>query len=226
MIVYDEQNERRNCVVSFLQGLGAQIQNWGESCDLSILTDHPPLDRSLSPINIIVGDSYIAEAPDLPLPLPLPIRWNLLREKLRQAMGLFPQEANALPCENCQKLNMSILVVDDNAVNRKVASLMLQKLGCTYVLASGGSEALDLLPKHTFDACLMDCQMPGMDGFETTRHVRALESQGKIPHIPIIALTAGVTQTERELCISSGMDGFLPKPIVLQSLRDTLHRWK
>jgi len=183
VIVYDEQNERRNCVVSFLQGLGAQIQNWGESCDLSILTDHPPLDRSLSPINIIVGDSYIAEAPDLPLPLPLPIRWNLLREKLRQAMGLFPQEANALPCENCQKLNMSILVVDDNAVNRKVASLMLQKLGCTYVLASGGSEALDLLPKHTFDACLMDCQM-------------------------------------------LGMDGFLPKPIVLQSLRDTLHRWK
>jgi len=68
--------------------------------------------------------------------------------------------------------------------------------------------------------------MPGMDGFETTRHVRALESQGKIPHIPIIALTAGVTQVEREHCLSAGMDGFLPKPIVLQTLRDTLHRWK
>lgn len=224
VVIYDEQEERKKSIETFLQGMGAQIQIWGESCDLSILTDHPPMSRNLSPINIIVGDSFIAEAPDLPLPLPL--RWNLLREKIRQAIGLVPQENNALPCENCQKLNMSILVVDDNAVNRKVASLMLQKLGCTYTLASGGFEALELLPGHSFDACLMDCQMPGLDGFETTKQARELEKQGKIPHIPIIALTAGVTQAEREHCLSAGMDGFLPKPLVLQSLRDTLHRWK
>jgi CheY-like chemotaxis protein len=128
-----------------------------------------------------------------------------------------------------------ILVVEDNAINQKVASRLLQKLGYSVDLASNGVEALVALSKRSYDLVLMDCQMPEMDGFTATATIRRLEAalrKGEValvpgssyenPHIPIIALTAHALSGDREKCIEAGMDEYLGKPIDLGALRSML----
>ncbi|KAL2464973.1 Histidine kinase 2 [Abeliophyllum distichum] len=123
-----------------------------------------------------------------------------------------------------------ILVVDDNAVNRRVAEGALKKYGAVVTCVEGGKVAVGLLkPPHKFDACFMDLQMPGMDGFEATRQIRNLEIEcnEKIDsgeasvdmsenfahwHTPILAMTADVIQATNEVCIKCGMDDYVSKP--------------
>ena len=103
-----------------------------------------------------------------------------------------------------------ILVVDDNAINRKVVYQMLKKSGCEVTLASSGEEAVNLVQQQTFDIIYMDIQMPGMDGLEATRRIRALD----LPDIPpIVALTAYSLPGDKEKFIKAGMDDYLAKPI-------------
>jgi signal transduction histidine kinase/CheY-like chemotaxis protein len=116
-----------------------------------------------------------------------------------------------------------VLIVDDDRVNRKVARALLQKLGCDCDLAASGEEAVAAYFSDTYDAILMDCQMPGMDGFETTGIIRQLETHGG--HIPIVALTASAMAEDREKCLASGMDDFLAKPIDMALLDEVLQRW-
>lgn len=106
--------------------------------------------------------------------------------------------------------SLSVLVVDDNVVNRKVAEKMLLSLGCVPVTADSGLAALEQHSAQNFDLVLMDCQMPDMDGFETTRRIRASDRN---PRVPIIALSASVLAEDIEMCIEAGMDGHLGKPI-------------
>jgi len=113
-----------------------------------------------------------------------------------------------------------VLVVEDNAVNQKVILRMLSRLGHHYALAQDGMEALDLLAAQTFDAILMDCQMPGMDGFDTTRIIRQME--GPISTIPVIAVTANAMQGDRERCLAAGMSAYISKPLHLAELREAL----
>lgn len=105
---------------------------------------------------------------------------------------------------------LSVLVVDDNGVNRMVATRLLEKLGCHTTAVDGGKQAVELLAQRAFDCVLMDCQMPDMDGFEATRLIREL---GVNSTIPIIAVTAGVLEGDRVRCEQAGMDGFLAKPL-------------
>jgi two-component system sensor histidine kinase/response regulator len=119
-----------------------------------------------------------------------------------------------------------ILLVEDNPVNQRVAQRLLQKMAANVTLANNGAEALERLAESTFDAVLMDCQMPVMDGFTATRRIRESELQsGRGKHLPIIALTANVMSTDREHCIAAGMDAHLGKPIEPAQLIDCLGRY-
>ncbi|QIG44129.1 response regulator [Nocardioides anomalus] len=118
-----------------------------------------------------------------------------------------------------------VLVVEDNAINQLVAEGMLRRLGYDVTLAGNGSAAVAWVAAEPdrFDAILMDCQMPVMDGFDATRAIRAQEDDGR--HTPIIAMTAAALTEEREQCFAAGMDDFLTKPVDPARLEATLARW-
>jgi len=114
--------------------------------------------------------------------------------------------------------------VDDNVINVKVAERMLGRFGCRVTSASRGEDALDLLQRETFDMVLMDCQMPGLDGYETTRALRVLE-RGTGRHVPVVAATANAMRGDREVCIEAGMDDYIAKPLAFEELRRIVTAW-
>ena len=118
-----------------------------------------------------------------------------------------------------------VLLVEDNPVNQRVAQRMLQKLGIDVTIANNGAEALERIAETAFDAILMDCQMPVMDGFTATRCIRDNECRNNRSRIPIIALTANVMSEDREQCIAAGMDAHLGKPLESSQLADCLSRY-
>jgi PAS domain S-box-containing protein len=120
--------------------------------------------------------------------------------------------------------DLNVLVVDDNPTNRMLVEAQLLRLGCRCELAPGGSEALKRLESGGIDLVLMDCNMPGMDGFETTRRIRVAEL-GSHDSIPVLALTASALGSTRDACERAGMNGFLAKPVVLSDLADELFRF-
>jgi two-component system sensor histidine kinase/response regulator len=119
-----------------------------------------------------------------------------------------------------------VLLVEDNIVNRKVASATLKLLGLDVVEAENGQLALDALANGPFDLVLMDMNMPIMDGIETARRIRAAESAGEMNgHLPIIAMTANVMKEAVDACREAGMDDFIPKPFQRSQAIDALARW-
>jgi PAS domain S-box-containing protein len=122
----------------------------------------------------------------------------------------------------------AILLVEDNLVNQTVAKGMLKKLGIDCEIAKNGVEALSILSERgsSFDLILMDCQMPDMDGYETTRRIRAGEVGENVADIHIIALTANAMQGDKEKCINAGMNDYLSKPIKLEVLSNMLQVWQ
>lgn len=110
-----------------------------------------------------------------------------------------------------------ILLVEDNIMNQKVAIRQLNLLGYAVDVANHGQEALDAMATAAYALVLMDCQMPVMDGFETTRRIRQAE-QSSGGHIQIVAMTANAMQGDRELCLDAGMDDYLAKPILRERL--------
>ena len=116
-----------------------------------------------------------------------------------------------------------VLLVEDNRINRMVARRMLERLGWLVDEACDGSEAVQQACKQEYAAILMDCQMPVMDGYAATAHIRgSMEPRAKVP---IIALTASAMVGDRERCLEAGMDDFLSKPISMDALSACLHRW-
>jgi len=122
-------------------------------------------------------------------------------------------------------LTGKILFVDDSRVNQYVGKEILNKLGLDFVVRENGQEALEARKKHHFDLILMDCQMPIMDGFKATRHIRAYEKAADKKPISIIALTANAMQGDREKCINAGMDDYLTKPYTTQALHKMLAKY-
>jgi CheY-like chemotaxis protein len=120
-------------------------------------------------------------------------------------------------------LHGRVLVVEDQPLNREVAIGMLASMGLEVETAHHGQQALDIIQSRSFDAVLMDCEMPVMDGFSATRALRAREQAGV--HIPIIALTADVTSAGRAACLAAGMDDHLAKPFRREALHGILARW-
>ncbi|MFI5239134.1 MAG: response regulator, partial [Gemmatimonadales bacterium] len=122
------------------------------------------------------------------------------------------------------KARARVLVAEDNPVNQRVASHMLNKLGYRCDIASNGKEAVDMLAQLPYDLVLMDCQMPEMDGYTATRTIRQSEESGG-RHTPIIAMTANAMREDRARCLDAGMDGFIPKPIALEELETAMECW-
>lgn len=119
-------------------------------------------------------------------------------------------------------VGLRILLVDDDAANRKVGSTFLTKFGCTWTVASNGREAVDAVTRDSFDLVLMDCQMPDMDGFEATRAIRELPAYRSLP---IVAMTANIEPGIADRCLAAGMNDYLVKPVRPRLLADSLLRW-
>jgi signal transduction histidine kinase/DNA-binding response OmpR family regulator len=157
-----------------------------------------------------------------------PVRQSMLRRALHEALQATPfQEMSSAPAmlapENEPVLDhLSVLLVEDNMVNRTLALEMLQRLGCDAMHAGNGVEALDALDKQDFDVVLMDCQMPVMDGFIATRKLRERELAKKKEPTRVVALTANALAGDREACLAAGMNDYLAKPFTLAQLRNIL----
>jgi CheY-like chemotaxis protein len=120
-------------------------------------------------------------------------------------------------------LPLSFLVAEDNEVNRRLITRLLEKRGHRVLLARNGLEALEALEKQSFDIVLMDGQMPELDGFEATKRIREKEKMSG-NHVPIIALTALAMQGDQERCLASGMDGYVTKPVKLEELFSVIEK--
>jgi PAS domain S-box-containing protein len=160
-----------------------------------------------------------------------PIRQSELREAIARVLGAKEQEG-AIPLITRYSLqdarepgtSLRVLLAEDNVVNQRLATRLLEKRGHRVVVAANGREALAVLAKERFDVVLMDVQMPEMDGLETTAAIREKE-KGTGFRLPVIALTAHAMKGDREKCLASGMDGYLSKPIRPQELDDILQSY-
>ena len=160
-----------------------------------------------------------------------PIRQSELREAIARVLG-GTEGHGPIPLITRYSLGdardpstiLRILLAEDNPVNQRVASRLLEKRGHRVQVVSDGREALAALEKENFDLVFMDVQMPEMDGFEATAAIRKKEKGGTI-HQRIIALTAHAMKGDKERCIAAGMDGYLSKPIRAQELDDILDKY-
>jgi len=117
---------------------------------------------------------------------------------------------------------IKVLLVEDNRVNMKVASLLLTRLGCQLDKATNGSEAVELTKANSYDVIFMDCQMPVMDGYQATQQIRKLEHGSKTP---IVAMTAHAMEGDRNKCLSSGMNDYLTKPVRVEAITKMIHNF-
>jgi two-component system sensor histidine kinase/response regulator len=129
------------------------------------------------------------------------------------------------PAAGTRAAGPKILLVEDNAVNREVAVGMLESLGCAIDAAENGWLAIEAMNTVAYDAVLMDCQMPVMDGLTASGEIRRREQTSGAARVPIIALTANAMEGDRERCVAAGMDDFLSKPFTQQQLATLLRRW-
>lgn len=123
-----------------------------------------------------------------------------------------------------------ILLADDNPISQNTTRFMLNYLGVEVDIAEHGRAALELMARRVYDLVLMDCQMPVMDGYETTRAIREIEEsepvrESRESRVPIVALSGRIMEEDREECLGHGMDDCLGKPFDLAHLRNCLEGW-
>ncbi|WMC09828.1 response regulator [Oceanimonas pelagia] len=155
------------------------------------------------------------------LPLPLlagPLLRRLGRERSRPAQAV---PADTFPSASAPQQGGRLLLAEDSPANQLVARAMLERAGYRVTIANNGLEALEACARQPFDLILMDLRMPQMDGLEATRRLR---TQSSMAQVPIVALTANVSQQDIERCLAAGMDDFIPKPINSERLLATLVR--
>lgn len=149
-----------------------------------------------------------------------PLRGDTLRRLLLDMCAPGSHDGETPPVTDLRQRHL--LVVDDNEVNRQVAEQLSMKMGITVSAVSNGLEALERLQSMRYDAVVMDCQMPVMDGYEATRRIRQ-QSDGVLdPRVPIIGLTGHALSGGRERCLDAGMDAYMTKPIDFIELGETI----
>ncbi len=165
------------------------------------------------------------EAQEPPFPgaaiLTRPVRTAQLTEVF-VAIDRLPRAEVPAPVQPPARLSGRVLIVEDNAVNQMIAKRLVNALGLHAAIVDSGESALESLTAGAYDLVLMDCQMPGLDGYETTRRLRQREESRRLP---VIAMTANAMKGDRELCLAAGMDDYLSKPIRLDRLREMLSRY-
>jgi signal transduction histidine kinase/CheY-like chemotaxis protein len=138
--------------------------------------------------------------------------------------AVVPTDVAAPAPAACGGAGPRVLLVEDNLVNQRLAREILTQLGCEVAVAGNGVEAVDLAARNDFDVVLMDCLMPEMDGYQTTREIRARErASGR--SVPIVAVTANARAEDRELCMACGMNDYLGKPYRRADLERMVLRW-
>ena len=141
-----------------------------------------------------------------------------------QAMGRSAADAKLVVAESKTRRNEIVLVAEDYAINQQVAQLYLEELGFASHVVSDGASAVDAAATNTYALILMDCQMPGMDGYAATAAIRAAETAlGR--HTPIVAMTAHAMGGDRERCLAAGMDDYISKPVDPEDMKRVLGRW-
>lgn len=157
-----------------------------------------------------------------------PVSKSLLIDSI---VTVLTRNKNGLPVVDARRPDLDItgsltgkkvLLVEDNSINQQVAGEILRNAGMSVTIADNGRRALDIIGSDSFDAVLMDLQMPEMDGFETTRVLRSIP---EYVNLPIIAMTAHAMSGDRERCLQAGMDDHTPKPVDPQNLISTLKKW-
>ena len=131
---------------------------------------------------------------------------------------------NTIDSATTMERRKRILVAEDVETNQKIAKEMLQILDCNVDIANNGAEAVEMFNNNEYDLIFMDCQMPVMDGFAATREIRRIEESTENRRVPIVALTAGISKKDRELCNESGMDAYLTKPFSISDIESTLSK--
>jgi len=166
---------------------------------------------------------------DVQAVLTKPLSPSELLDACRSALGRasdsdsrVAQRAESLQRHRAQVNGARILLVEDNAFNRELAVDLLRTAGSAVTVANDGQEALDLLARQRFDGVLMDCQMPILDGYDTTR---ALRQRPELAHLPVIAMTADAMVGDREKALAAGMNDHISKPINVDQFFSTIARW-
>lgn len=196
------------------------------------LTRHIRAEAALLPIKILLLDRYGVprhqHTPGAETILSKPLRHDRLHAAIRHLHEEKQQHAVAKQLEGTTAKvpdrPWRVLVAEDNRTNQVVAAGMLKMIGCQCEVAGNGKEAMLAARARHFDLILMDCNMPEMDGYEATAHIRNFE-EPLARRTPIVAMTANVQRGDAEKCLSAGMDDYLAKPITLVEIRQKLDRW-
>lgn len=180
------------------------------------------------------GDAKMAKEAGVAAYLAKPIRDRQLHDCLVAVMTQDRTRSQACPQEGARplitrhslaeteaKVDLRILLAEDNVVNQKVAVRLFQRLGYRIDVVANGREVVEALSRIRYDVVFMDCQMPEMDGFEATHVIREREQSDRVP---IIAMTANAMQGDRERCLEAGMDDYISKPISVDALAGALDR--
>jgi signal transduction histidine kinase/CheY-like chemotaxis protein len=245
---WDMENDSADSGLSGLAKLSAAQRN-RRPFDLLILDMQMPEMDGLEVAQRIMADPNIAEAKIIMLTsiglrgdaqlmrksgisayLTKPVRQSDLYSALLTLVGTGPKQENQQLvtrhslAEEERWFGIHILVAEDNEVNQQVAVGMLKKYGCRVSLAANGRQAVEMFLKESPDLILMDCQMPGMDGYQATGKIREHEKQLNIK-TPIVALTAHALEGDKEKCLAAGMDDYLSKPFKPGELQTILDHW-
>ena len=148
---------------------------------------------------------------------------------LNSKVGVSPSERPSLVTahvlkESAAQARSRLLLAEDNVMNQKVAVLTLEKLGCRIDVVANGAQAVEAVGRLPYDAVLMDCQMPVLDGFGATEEIRRREKDQR--RIPIIAMTANAMEGDRQRCLDAGMDDYIAKPVRRADLERVLRKWR
>ena len=231
-----------------LRALAAAART-GSAFDIAILDMHMPEMNGLELLEAMRGEEAIAGTPCVVLSsisdqidpatmdrlrilasLSKPVRQsdllNTLCDVLRGQPARRRPEAGVVAAEAA--LHGRVLLAEDHPINQELAVTMLEQLGLAVTVVENGRAAVNAVRRSRFDAVLMDCQMPEMDGLEATRQIRRMEASASgvgTRRLPVVALTANAMQGDRELCIEAGMDDYLRKPFDSAQLAEMLRRW-
>ena len=182
---------------------------------------------------LLVGEAPSPESPAvlgndlvrvLVKPVGASVLFDALVELAHQSDRSRPAATTAAAARELQR-PLRLLMAEDNELNQEVVTEMLHVLGCEVDVVPDGKLALAALGRESYDAVLMDCRMPTMDGYEATRRLRAREAAAGQTPVPVIAMTAYALAADQEKCYAAGMSGYISKPFGLKTLQDALSRW-
>jgi CheY-like chemotaxis protein len=156
-----------------------------------------------------------------------PLKQSVLFDTLMTIFGMAEIQGSPTPAQPGTEIDpqmatrhpLRILLAEDNTVNQKVATRMLERLGYRADIAANGLEAIEAVQRQTYNIILMDVQMPEMDGLEATRRIRKLDNAGALR---IVAMTANATEKDRKMCFDAGMDDYVSKPVRMDELTAAL----